>query len=97
MGVFFLDYAYNDTLQFLRLARGQAFALLEDRPEERHSVILRSEATKNLDSNSSIYPQIVDSSLSRLAGSLRMTSQPKKRYPYPAISLKINRLGLTIT
>jgi len=42
-----------------------SFASLEDRSEERS------------DEEFSICPQIVDSSLSRVAGSLRMTSQPK--------------------
>jgi hypothetical protein len=62
-----------------------SFASLEDRSEERS------------DEESSICPQIVDSSLSRLAGSLRMTSEPKKRHPYPGRTLKINRLGFTMT
>ena len=66
---FFMVYA------FLRITLQRHFVI----PSLRSRTGLRSKATKNLDFSSSICQQIVDSSLSRPAGSLRMTSQPKCR------------------
>jgi len=79
MGVFLVMPTTTLCVSFALLKDGR-FSSLEDRSEERS------------DEESNICPQIVDSSLSRLAGSLRMTSQPRKRHPYPARSLGTNSL-----